>query len=131
MGLSTSAFFQLGLLDFNDFSVGGYAYRFGRLTVRAGRPEGWNDGKGKDDGVKILTGAVGVMVFEVFAGFADAGGQAKRRGGGGGRYLLQLAAGALAGSRVSAVRRRQCRLGYGKPSNDERRLCRPYPQSEV
>jgi hypothetical protein len=45
--------------------------------VRAGRPEGWNDGKGKDYGVKILTGAVGVMVFEVFAGFADAGGQAK------------------------------------------------------
>jgi hypothetical protein len=51
--------------------------------VRAGRPEGWNDGKGKIDGVKFLTGAVGVMVFEVLAGFADAGGQAKetrRRG---------------------------------------------------
>ncbi len=77
MGLSTSAFLQLGMLDFNDFSVGGYAYRSGRLTVRAGRPEGWNDGEGKDDGVKILTGAVGVMVFEVFAGFADAGGHAK------------------------------------------------------
>jgi hypothetical protein len=45
------------------------------LKVRAGRPEGWN--KGKDDDVKILTGAVGVIVFEVFAGFADAGGQAK------------------------------------------------------
>ncbi len=41
--------------------------------MRAGRAEGWN--KGKDDGVKILT--VGVIVFEVFAGFADAGGQAK------------------------------------------------------
>jgi hypothetical protein len=47
------------------------------LTVRAGRPEGWNDGKGKDDGVTILSGAVGVMFFEVFAGFDDAGGQAK------------------------------------------------------
>ena len=45
--------------------------------MRAGRPEGWNDGKGKIDGVKFLTGAVGVMVFEVLAGFADAGGQAK------------------------------------------------------
>ncbi len=77
VGLSTSAFLQLGLLDFYYFSVGDYAYRSGRLTVWAGRPEGWNDGKGKDDGVKFLTGAVGVMVFEVFAGLDDAGGQAK------------------------------------------------------
>jgi hypothetical protein len=65
------------MLDFNDFSVGGYEYRSGRLTVRAGRPEGWNDGKGKIDGVKFLSGAVGVMVFDDFAGFDDAGGQAK------------------------------------------------------
>ncbi len=64
-------------MDFNDFSVGGYEYRSGRLTVQAGRPEGWNDGKGKIDGVKFLTGAVGEMVFEVLAGFVDAGGQAK------------------------------------------------------
>jgi len=65
------------MLDFNDFSVGGYEYRSGRLTVRAGRPEGWNDGKGKIDGVNFLSGAVGVMVFDDFAGFDDAGGQAK------------------------------------------------------
>ncbi len=45
--------------------------------MQAGRPEGWNDGNGKDDGVIILSGAVGLMVFEVFAGFDDAGGQAK------------------------------------------------------
>jgi hypothetical protein len=65
------------MLDFNDFSVGGYEYRSGRLTVRAGRPEGWNDGKGKIDGVNFLSGAVGVTVFDGFAGFDDAGGQAK------------------------------------------------------
>jgi hypothetical protein len=72
--------------------------------VRAGRPEEWNDGKGKDDGVKILTGAVGVMIFEVFAGLLMLAARQKRGGGGGGRCLLQLAVGVLAGGRVSAAR---------------------------
>jgi len=46
------------------------------LTVRAGRPEGWNKGK-DDDGVSFLSGAVGVKFFAGIAGFEDAGGQAK------------------------------------------------------
>jgi len=86
------------MLDFNDFSVGGYEYRSGRLTVRAGRPEGWNDGKGKIDGVKFLSGAVGVMVLDDFAGFADAGGSATGWGCAGGRPRFGgTAAGVLSG----------------------------------
>ena len=119
------------MLDFNDFSVGGYEYRSGRLTVRAGRPEGWNDGKGKIDGVEFLTGAVGVMVFEDFAGFADASGQAKETRRRRGAMSSATGWGVLAGGRVSAVRRRECYPECGKLLNDVWRQCRPYPPSEV